>query len=158
MASPGKARTTDLPLAAWWMLHELQLLVCRREPSGKFLICFHDPEGRSDALATEYLNSDCHRFDLEARSLMRIPATTRPRPNQDQDVIYSIDVSISAYWKLRGLEFAFKWLEKGQTEFAFLDPDRRSEALAVEFANSRICRFDLCLRALKKLLSLRNGR
>jgi len=62
------------------------------------------------------------------------------------------DLSIAAFWHMRGLEVlsAVK-LDRRRYRFAFADPQGKAEGLRIEFANSESARFDSSQRAMKKL-------
>jgi len=63
--------TSDIALAAYLKLKGMLLVDCGRDGQ-KFRFTFEDPEDEGGALAIEFSNSECRRYDDEIRSLKKI--------------------------------------------------------------------------------------
>ena len=64
--------TSDLPLAAYLMMKNLQLRDARRSQHGKFEFIFFDPDNTAFSLSLEFVNSEFCKFDNHLRSLKKI--------------------------------------------------------------------------------------
>lgn len=63
------------------------------------------------------------------------------------------DIGIAAFLQLRGIKLVeCKRLETGKFHFAFEDPEKKCQALSLEFLDSDFCKFDNNVRNLKKIL------
>ena len=64
--------TSDIGIAAYLQLQGFKLLVCKREPGGRFYFEFLDEELKCSAVSLEFLNSDFCKFDNNVRNLKKI--------------------------------------------------------------------------------------
>ena len=65
------------------------------------------------------------------------------------------DIALAAYLKLRGLKL-IGCERQDKFVFEFEDPEKQAEALALDFANSEIRRYDDEMRSLKKIIYSKN--
>jgi hypothetical protein len=64
--------TSDLGIAAYLMLKELELKNCSIGPSGRFSFEFEDPHGVAQELSLEFLKSDFSKYDDKMRTLRKM--------------------------------------------------------------------------------------
>ena len=64
--------TSDLGIAAYLMLKELELKSCGIHPSGRYIFEFEDPLGVAPELAMEFLKSDFTKYDDKMRTLRKM--------------------------------------------------------------------------------------
>lgn len=71
---------------------------------------------------------------------------------ENKSLIYETsDIALAAYLKLRGLVL-IKCERDKKFSFLFEDPEEQAEALAIEFVNSDMRRYDDEIRSLKKII------
>ena len=63
--------TTDLSLAAFLKLRGLKLLSASKTGTGRFQFVFED-DGRADALALDFTNSEFSAYDANLRALKKM--------------------------------------------------------------------------------------
>ena len=78
--------TTDIGLAAYYLLHGLELTGIERDPNVRntldCIFCFRDPAGVADELLIRWTNSAEQRFDNQMRALRKLVAQARRNGRQ----------------------------------------------------------------------------
>jgi len=73
--------TTDIGLAAYYMVSGLELVGIERDPDVRntldCVFCFRDVDGRADDLLIRWTNSPEQRFDNQMRALRKLVAQAR---------------------------------------------------------------------------------
>tara|TARA_E500000331_G_C17215582_1_gene695745 strand:+ start:696 stop:926 length:231 start_codon:yes stop_codon:yes gene_type:complete len=64
--------TSDLGVAAYLMLKDLELKNCSIGPTGRYSFEFEDPLGVAHELTLEFLKSDFSKFDDKMRTLRKM--------------------------------------------------------------------------------------
>lgn len=64
--------TSDLGIAAYLMLKDLDLKGCSIHPSGRYCFEFEDPHGIASELAMDFLKSDFTKYDDKMRTLRKM--------------------------------------------------------------------------------------
>jgi hypothetical protein len=64
--------TSDLGIAAYLMLKELELKSCSIHSSGRYCFEFEDPHGIAPELAMDFLKSDFTKYDDKMRTLRKM--------------------------------------------------------------------------------------
>ena len=70
--------TSDLGIAAYLMLKNLNLKSCNVLPSGRYCFQFDDPNGLAQDLSMDFLKSDFSKYDDKMRTLRKM-LKFRPR-------------------------------------------------------------------------------
>lgn len=65
-------KTSDLSLAAFLTMNNLNLLYCTKTNTGKFEFTFDDPDDKAPGLSMNYLNSEFCKFDNHVRTLKKL--------------------------------------------------------------------------------------
>lgn len=69
-------QTSDLSLAAFFMLKGRVLLKAERDKSGKFIFLFDNTDGECKKLSLAFLNSEFSEYDNHVRNLKKIIYST----------------------------------------------------------------------------------
>ena len=64
--------TSDLALAAFLLMHGVNLVSARKDSSGKFKFTFDDSDVRAKDFAVQFVNSDFSKFDNHVRNLKKL--------------------------------------------------------------------------------------
>tara|TARA_Y100000310_G_C20149053_1_gene563818 strand:- start:306 stop:527 length:222 start_codon:yes stop_codon:yes gene_type:complete len=64
--------TPDLSLAAFLLMRGLKIESADRDPSGKFIFSFSDPDNKGKILALDFINSEFCEYDNHVRNLKKI--------------------------------------------------------------------------------------
>ena len=65
-------KTSDLGIAAYLMTKGLKLTNASKEPSGRFMFVFEDPDNAAKKYAIEFVGSCCCAFDGHVKNLKKI--------------------------------------------------------------------------------------
>ena len=65
-------KTSDLALAAYMVTFGMRLLEAKRLPNGRFDFELEDPNGDSQRLSIDFINSDFCRFDNNIKLLKKM--------------------------------------------------------------------------------------
>ena len=65
-------RTSDLGIAAYLMTKGFRLTNASKEPSGRFLFVFDDPDDKAKQYAIEFVGSCCCAFDGHVKNLKKL--------------------------------------------------------------------------------------
>ena len=65
-------KTSDLGIAAYLMTKSLKLVNASKEPTGRFLFVFDDPQGVAKKYAIEFVGSCCCTFDGHVKNLKKL--------------------------------------------------------------------------------------
>ena len=65
-------KTSDIGIAAFIMMTGLRLQSATRNPSGRFMFVFEDPNNTAKNYAVDYLNSESAKFDANMKNLKNI--------------------------------------------------------------------------------------
>lgn len=64
--------TSDLSLAAYLVMKNLNLLSAKKNDIGKFEFHIDDPDKEAERLSLEYVNSECCKFDNQVRTIKKL--------------------------------------------------------------------------------------
>lgn len=65
-------KTSDLSLSAFLLLRGKKLITADREPSGKFIFIFDDPNDECKKLSIDFLSSEFSEYDNHVRNLKKV--------------------------------------------------------------------------------------
>lgn len=65
-------KTSDLGIAAYLMTKGFKLVNASKEPTGRFLFLFEDPDSKAKKYAIEFVGSCCCAFDGHVKNLKKI--------------------------------------------------------------------------------------
>lgn len=72
MNDTTKFVTSDIGIAAYLQLLNKKLLLCERDPSGRFRFEFEDSDNDCESKSLEFVNSDFCKFDNHIRNLKKL--------------------------------------------------------------------------------------
>jgi len=156
MSEEGKEtifETSDLSLAAWMCMNEVNLLSHKPRGDGQNDFFFDDSEDQCQSLETSFVNSEVQEFDYKVKELKDFSHGPGARIKKCGDRVFKTDnVNLAAWLCMRGMNLVkYSSNGYGQVDFFFDDSQGKCDPLRMEFSRSDAQRFSFKVKALKKL-------